>query len=641
MSSPPVVPAPRRPLAAATWLALALLVPTARALPAAAIWQVDAAAPCPGAGSPAAPFCTIQAALDAAGPGDTILVAPGTYAERLDFLGKDLALLSLSGPDGTIVDAGGSGSVVTFAHGEGAGARLSGFTLRNGGGTDLGSGFEPVQGGGILCLGASPVVEGNVIEHCAADAGGGIAILGGAPLVQDNVVRDNLATLGAGLHVAAGSSALITGNAIRGNGSFSTSIGGGIHVDEASPLIEGNLVEDNTSSSVAGIHADADAPVVVRGNLIRDNHTDEDEGGGLSTGPATVVEDNEIRDNLAQGQGGGIVCRGGTFRRNLVAGNSCSEGGGIAILGGSPSFDGDVFEANTGDLGAAISAKQSPALPPIDLRRVTVRGNLGGAAVAVLSGQAVFEDVLVAGNVEGLQLNNPSTSIVVRRSTFADNTYSAIVTWDGAQADLSNCIVWGNSLAFGLELAPETGSIDAKGCLVRLGYPGEGNFDADPLYVDAPGGDWSLLDGSPAIDAGDPADLACGFDLSGRPRRLDGDLDGSNRVDLGALEFGQVTLAAESPQPAVLEVGLAGTPGLAAWLVVGTQPAAVCVEKWGTLAVDLGAPHQALPWIPAPSSVEARVPAGASGLPVVLQALARLPDAPWGNFSNPLVLPLP
>jgi hypothetical protein len=51
-----------------------------------------------------ADYPTIQQALDAATGGDTILIAPGTYPENIDFLGKAIALASEQGPGVTVID---------------------------------------------------------------------------------------------------------------------------------------------------------------------------------------------------------------------------------------------------------------------------------------------------------------------------------------------------------------------------------------------------------------------------------------------------------------------------------------------------------------------------------------------------------
>ena len=49
-------------------------------------------------------FPTIQAGIDMAVVGDTILVAPGMYYESLSYGGKDVVVVSESGPEQTIID---------------------------------------------------------------------------------------------------------------------------------------------------------------------------------------------------------------------------------------------------------------------------------------------------------------------------------------------------------------------------------------------------------------------------------------------------------------------------------------------------------------------------------------------------------
>lgn len=71
--------------------------------------------------------------------------------------------------------------------------------------------------------------------------------------------------------------------------------------------------------------------------------------------------------------------------------------------------------------------------------------------------------------------------------------------------------------------------------IIQSGHLGEGNLDADPLFVDPEGGDYRLQAGSPAIDAG-TTEGAPAEDLDGNPRPL------GTGVDIGAYEH-----AAESP----------------------------------------------------------------------------------------------
>ncbi len=57
--------------------------------------------PGPGSGMEGDPFCSIQTAIDAAMDTDDIVVAPGTYFEMINFLGKAIMLRSSDGPDVT------------------------------------------------------------------------------------------------------------------------------------------------------------------------------------------------------------------------------------------------------------------------------------------------------------------------------------------------------------------------------------------------------------------------------------------------------------------------------------------------------------------------------------------------------------
>ena len=61
-------------------------------------------------------YPTIQAAIDAAAAGDTVRVGPGTYNERIDFLGKTIVVESTGGAVETIIEPNGAvGAIVTMS----------------------------------------------------------------------------------------------------------------------------------------------------------------------------------------------------------------------------------------------------------------------------------------------------------------------------------------------------------------------------------------------------------------------------------------------------------------------------------------------------------------------------------------------
>ncbi len=226
---------------------------------------------------------TIQQAIDAAAGGDTVLVAPGTYFENIDFSGKPIAVIGEKGPTVTIIDGSRSGTVVVFQSGEGSNSIVEGFCITNG---------DAVKGAGIHCRNSSsPTIRKNLVIHNTADWGGGIYCSGSSPLIESNLVQANTAISGAGIHCWADSDALIVNNIIIGN---EADLGGGIESEMSTPEIVNNTITENrANTSGGGIWCvGSDAPItntIVWGNTA--GHADPEIHLTLGSDPAVTYCD--------------------------------------------------------------------------------------------------------------------------------------------------------------------------------------------------------------------------------------------------------------------------------------------------------------------------------------------------------------
>jgi parallel beta-helix repeat protein len=182
----------------------------------------------------------------------------------------------------------------------------------------------------------------------------------------------------------------------------------------------------------------------------------------------------------------------------------------------------------------------------------------------------------LAANYGGGMYNRDSTRPTLVNCTFtgnsADDAGGAVYNYgyDGSvRITLNNCTFSGNSAANGNDLACDSpygppSNVEITNCIlwdgenpiwnndgstititysdVHGGWPGQGNIDADPCFVDTDGDDdipgteddnLRLFPDSPCIDAGDPNYVTepNETDLDGKPRVIGG------RIDMGAYEF--------------------------------------------------------------------------------------------------------
>lgn len=187
-------------------------------------------------------YATIQQAVDAAPAGTVITVAGGIHAGPVHVIEKPLTLMSLNGPAGCIIDAGGAGSVVTLDNA--TDVIFEGFTVTGG---------SAATGGGILCRGGAPTITHCIVSgnEAAPDNGGGIACIGASPKITGCLIVNNTAAgYGGGIACTLASSALISNCTLAGNTADS---GGGIAGDNSSaPDIMNSIVWDNLPNGIDG-----------------------------------------------------------------------------------------------------------------------------------------------------------------------------------------------------------------------------------------------------------------------------------------------------------------------------------------------------------------------------------------------------
>ena len=204
-------------------------------------------------------YATIQDAVDASIAGDTILLADGTFTGTgnwdIDFGGKDLVVRSQNGPAACFIDclAGASGEhrAFYFHTSETAAAVVDGIGILNGLVVDT-------HGAGIYIFGASPTIRNCHISQCVADQslvinfgyGGGICVQNGSPVIANTTISDNTAAdRGGAIYFSGSGTPMVSGCVLTGN---TATEGSGIFLSSADIDIVDCLLENNGDLGTTG-----------------------------------------------------------------------------------------------------------------------------------------------------------------------------------------------------------------------------------------------------------------------------------------------------------------------------------------------------------------------------------------------------
>jgi predicted outer membrane repeat protein len=275
----------------------------------------------------------------------------------------------------------------------------------------------------------------------------------------------------------------------------------------------------------------------------------------------TLVSENGAASTVIDGGNSGTVVTFATENESTLDGftiqnGSTSANGGGVLIGSfsTPTITNCIITGNQAFAGGGISCGESsaPWITNSIIQNNSVTGDTdlsnGGGIHISPSASPTITNCIIHNNTSGrngggLAFYNAEPTIV--NCTFSNNTAAgtggAIACTNPLQGTaVANSILWGDNPG---EISCDS-EISVTYSDIQDGYAGEGNINADPMFVDQANGDFHLQEDSPCIDAGDNSAPALpATDIDGDARKMDDpavDDTGNGTppiVDMGADEY--------------------------------------------------------------------------------------------------------
>ncbi len=526
---------------------------------------------------------SIQAAIDNLSC-TTITVGAGTFTETLT-IDRSVTINGASSTS-TIINANGNSRGITI-DGSGIVVYLNNLRVTNGDATTSPAGGNR-NGGGIYVTNGATLhgnylqIDNNNASSSTTGFGGGIAINASSAYISNTLIYYNTANYRAGLFTGAGrggglyinnnaslslaNSQILSNTASNRASSGNTASGGGLFVQENTTV---TLYNNNWQYNIARGENSSACPLstCVGGN-------DTEGGGAIGAGVATPgasailnidgdtftynIANNVNATTLNSGRGGAIALNTSNTNaqitatiKNVTMNNNIAVR--VAYGNGEEGRGGGIFARHT-----AIDIDKSTILDNESAQTRTNSGNgLGGGLYvrepetddyttvtnSVFAGNTASNSINAGAQIHINYVAGPSNEATILNSTLADDTQTQTLALYYNGTSGGDNLVIGNTIFAnhinGLYANFATGKARPRYLLFYNvtndksagtgGFPGDDESTwttGNPLFADAPNGDYHITAGSAAYNTGtNEAGFYTTDDIDGDMRPLFGQYD--------------------------------------------------------------------------------------------------------------------
>ncbi len=454
-------------------------------------------------------YATVTAAILAAGNGDVVQLAAGTFAEAatLDPRGKRLTVRGAVNPDGTlasVLDGLGNKRLVKLTGGEGPATRFENLRMTNG---------LAGYGGAVAVYGASsPTIINCILAMNTASYGGGALYVSPssncAPTISDTVFCSNQAPAA---HHVLGHGWIDGGDNCFANSCTDTdgdghpnecgTVGDGVHeVPGEYTTIEAAIAAAGSGDVVSvgpGVYSPA-IPLDTMGKRVTVRGATDPSGSPATTldgvglrqlirctnqeSAETSFENLTIRNGSGTDGGGVYLVGSGPTFRNCRFNNSTAtlRGGGMFITDyATPTLVDCAFELNQADSGGAMFVQTHASLTLVACTFQSNQAYDGGAMVVDSDCALTVTDCAFnanhatsSGGGGGAAYIDGHSNASMSNCSFASNTAvwgGGALVFDNGSDDvvLTDCLFEGNSAKYGGAMAFDASNPACSGCTIR------------------------------------------------------------------------------------------------------------------------------------------------------------------------------